>query len=736
VRRSFREQLMQDLAGGATAASLSLPVGIALGAVTLDVLGPDYASQGVAAGVYGVILCSLLTVLFGSRSPAVYVPRSITAVFVAAMLLEAGATYRAVTGDAPPPLLLYSTLFLFLALSGAFQALIGLFRLSALVKYMPHPVLAGFMNAVAILLMLAQIPWLLGAPAGTLPAEIVIAPHLVRWGSILVAAVTLASLFVPALLPFRVPRYLFALLAGTLAHHVLAALMPELPLGGVLGEVSRAPPEAGIASVPELIDEVAFASMLPGIAVAALGLALIGSLDTLLNMKAFERITHQPSDAQHELARLGVANTLAPLLGALPCGISLAASAANYSAGSRSTASLLAHGAAALAAVLALGPLLGLMPRAAVSAILVAIAFGVLDRPTIATVRRLVSGKVRKRARLAMDVLVMLLVASLAMLASMPIAVGAGLLITVLSFLVNMSHSVVRREIHGDAMRSRRSRSAAEMGVLARCGVQIVVIELEGVVFFGTADDLLSRVENCLAGGASHIIIDIRRVHDVDSTGAQMLIQIHERVAVRGRRLIVSEAAPGRPQWDFFVDTGVVKSLGERAFAADTDRALEIAENELLAAESSESGTGAEIPLRALQPFERLDADEIAVVAPRLSRRSFRAGEFVFREGEPGHELFIIAQGSASVRRLDGARSLRLVTFSAGLVFGEMALLDATPRSASVQADGELLCWVMSRDVFDELVEQHHAIALKLLASLSRELGRRLRFANETIDRM
>jgi SulP family sulfate permease len=291
--------------------------------------------------------------------------------------------------------------------------------------------------------------------------------------------------------------------AGTLAHHVLSAFVPELPLGGVLGEVSRAPPEAGIENMPELIDGIAFANMLPGIAVSAFGLAVIGSLDILLNMKAFERITHQPSDAQHELARLGVANTIAPLLGALPCGISLAASGANYSAGSRSTASLLAQGAAALAAVLALGPLLGLMPRAAVSAILLAIAFGVLDRPTMSTLRRLVSGKVRKRARLAMDVLVMLIVASLAMLASVPIAVGAGLLITLLSFLVNMSHSVVRREIRGDAIRSRCSRNAAEMEVLARCGAQIVVIELEGVVFFGTADDLLSRVETCLAGGAS-----------------------------------------------------------------------------------------------------------------------------------------------------------------------------------------------------------------------------------------
>ena len=248
--------------------------------------------------------------------------------------------------------------------------------------------------------------------------------------------------------------------------------------------------------------------------------------------------------------------------------------------------------------------------------------------------------------------------------------------------------------------------------------------------------DLLVRIDKCLREGARHIIIDLSRVHDVDTTGAQMLIQIRERVQARGGTLIVSHAAPGQPQWDFLVDTGVVASLGKASFTPDTDRALEIAENRLLEAEGGDPSMRAEIPLRALNFFARLTTDELAVLAPLITRRAFDPGEFIFREGDPGEELFVIARGTASVYRVDGERSTRLITFGEGTLFGEMALLDAKPRSASVQADNAMACYVMSRAVFDELVLRHDAIALKLLTSLSQELGRRVRFANEIIDHL
>ena len=351
-------------------------------------------------------------------------------------------------------------------------------------------------------------------------------------------------------------------------------------------------------------------------------------------------------------------------------------------------------------------------------------------------VRKLASGNVSNRARLATDVLVMLAVASIAIAAGVALAVVAGVGIAVLSFLVNMSHSVVRRVTRGEAMRSRRSRGAEEMAVLARAGARIAVIELEGVIFFGTADDLLVCIDRCLQDGATHIIVDLGRVNDVDTTGAQMLIQIHERVRARGGLLLVSQAGPGQPQRDFLDDMGVVARLGEQAFTHDIDHALEIAEDVLLDAEGARPPERAEIPLAELHPFAQLTPAELAVLEPLLDRRVFAPGEVIFREGDPGDELFVIARGSASVRRADGARSTRLLTFSAGMVFGEMALLDARPRSANVQADGELVCHVLPRAAFDQVVAHHQGVAVKLLTSFAQELGRRLRFTNEIVDHL
>lgn len=727
----------KDLAGGAVAAALTLPVGLSLGVMTFEPLGPKMASLGVAAGVFGVILSSLLPVLLGSRAAIINVPRSVMAVFVAAMLLEVSGVHRVIWGTAPPPEFLYAMAFLFLALSGAFQALIGLLRLGALVKYMPHPVLAGFMNAVAVLLVLAQLPALAGMPAGASAAEIVVVPTQAHPGALLVVAATLAAFALPRFLPLRIPPMIVALVAGTLFHHALAAVGLGAWLGPVLGEAPELHPRIDtVALFPELFDNAAFAQALPGVAAAAFGLALIASLDSLLLMKTFERTTHERHDSQRELARVGLSNTLAACLGALPCSMSLAASQANHAAGGRGAASVIAHAVIVATAVLALGHLVAAVPRAVVAALLLWIAFVVIDRPTLTSIRKLASGNVRNRPRLAVDVLVMVIVASIAMLISVGLAVVAGIAIAVLSFLVNMSHSVVRNVLGGDAMRSRRSRGPEQQAVLQRLGARIAVIELEGVIFFGTADDLLMRVDQCLRDGASHIVIDLGRVREVDMTGSQTLVQIHERVRSRGGMLIVSQAAPGQPLRDALLDGGVVAALGEAAFTRDTDRALEIVENSLIEAEGANQDARGEIALRDLPLIVGLEPPELAVLEPMLERRSFKKGEFVFHEGARGDDLYMIAQGTATVQLADGARATRLVTFEAGTVFGEMALLDAGPRSASVQADGPLVCYVMSRAVFDDLAAQHKTIALKLLAALSRELGRRLRLANRIIDRL
>lgn len=729
--------LKGDATAGMTTAALALPVSIVLGIFTLAPLGPDRLSLGIVCGVYGAVLSSLLIVLLGNRTTAINVPRSVAGVFVATMLADAVLRYENSSGAWLDPELKLAAVFMFLAMSAAFQALIGLLRLGVLVKYCPHPVLAGFLNAVGLVLIASQLDDLLGfaEPRSLmqLAAELGQAKPL----SLLVAAATLAGIWKGAALSTRIPPMITGLLAGTIAYHLFVAIGLQSSLGPAIGSMpALALPLDSVARFPALLQHPAFPQLLPSLVGGAFGLAIISSLDYLLNSKAYESYLHARIDGNREMARLGIANTLVACLGGIPCSMSLGASQLNHASGARTAISLVFCAVTMLLGMLAFSAVIGLVPQAVVAAMLVSIAWRGFDRPTFAMLKKVLLRQTVNRRNLAIDSAIMIVVALVAIAVGAAVAVAAGVAIAVLFFIINMSHSVIRRSYRADAVHSNRSRSADDMELIGLRGRRIVIFELEGVLFFGTADQLVDSIDRTLREEVTHIVLDMKRIKHVDTTGAAILIQIAAMVAASQARLMVAHVGEGEPLRDFFADTGVLNALGEAAFLADTDHALEAAEDSLIAARSEAQEKPGEIALRDLAPLQLLSESDLTLLTPKLGRREFAPGEYVFREGETGEELFIIARGSASVyRAADGSgRAHRLVTFDQGTVFGEMSLLDAQPRSASVRADGQLICYTMAREDLDALVAEQHPAAVKLLISLSRELGRRLRIANQTIN--
>jgi sulfate permease, SulP family len=721
---------MRNILAGATAAVVSLPLSIGLGALAMAPLGPEYVGWGVMAGLHAAAFMSLVAVLAGARGIAIYAPRGLVTFSIASVVATTFVGASWLQGQSP--YMVVSAMLLMLAMVGVLQLVFATARLPRLVKYLPAPVMAGFQNAAAIAIMASQIPVLLGLPSGTsvmrlpeLSADI----HLL--GAAL-GALTLAIVFLSPRVLRRGPPLLIALFIGTLLYHLIDWYKPGA-VGGVVGALESVIPDgrelAGIMAVTQL---PGFAEALPKLALGALSIAIVASLDVVLNAKLVENLSGQRRNSTQELLCTGTANTIAPLLGGIAGSISLAPTMTNFQAGARSSLSLLAHGLVALALIVFAAPILGYIPKAVIGALLFYAGMQLVDRWSVQLLRRVFKGRTVQWRTIAIDLLVIALVASVALTGQLAAAVGLGVLISVIVFTVRMSQGVMRRVRFADVLRSRRSRPARELELLAASGRRIMCIELEGPVFFASAEQLQNHVDDAAADGSSHIIVDLERVTEIDSTGAQLFVQVAKRLQSRGAVLVLSGLTAESRVVVSLQEQGVldaIEALGAGRLQPDLDRALEWCESAYLSSTASERGRDL-IALEQIDLFQGLEEDERSLVASIMSQHSYATGETVFSEGEEGDALFIIVRGAASVRIALPVGDRRLVTFAPGTVFGEMALLDRQKRSATIRADEELLCYALSRARFDQLALDQPKIAMMLMANIAREMSHRLRTIN------
>jgi anti-anti-sigma factor len=727
--------LRGDLAGGLACAILTLPGSAGLGVLALSPLGERYVPHGILAGLYPAILLPLVALLLGARSTMMYSARSVLAILIAAVALNSltGTGGVVDVGDVPRT---EAVLFLVVFAAGLLQMSFGAFGLGNLVRYIPAPVMAGFQNAGAILIFFGQIDPMLGFDRHVPIFEL--SRHLasVQPWTLVVGLVTAAAMWNAGRVARALPPTAVGLIVGSAAFYAVAALGHRQELGPVIGTVPSGIPLptqlAGFAGVLSGPDRW---RLLAVVISGALSVAIIASLDGLLSAKTADEATGERTEGNRALFHLGVGNMVSACFGGITGGVNMVGTVASYRAGARTAAAVLACALTILLAVLLLPPVIALIPRVVIAGMLAVISIQLVDGWTVQIIRKMLSGQVVHWRRMALDLFVIALVAGVAIAVNLVAAVGIGVVVAILSFLFRMSQSVIRRAYPGSAMQSRRTLEPRLMEVLSVHGERILVLELQGPLFFGTAEDLARQIDASAARDVTHVILDLKRINEVDSTGARILLQIHDRLRKSGRHLILSHLEREGSAASVLDDMGVIAAVTEDNIFEDTDRALEWAEDHLIRAHGAGAETAAERRLEEMDALEGLDARECAVLNELVARRHFTAGDVVFREGDLGRELFLIARGTASVKLqlAGGARVNRLATFSAGTMFGELALLDPGPRSASVEADQELVCYVVTEELLERLRQEHPAIAIKLMSNLGRELSRRLRRANRTI---
>lgn len=735
VPRAWTTSIRGDFSGGLVAAVVSIPMSMGFGMLAFAPFGDEMIATGILAGLYGAMFIGLVALVCGARTITIYAPRSLIAFMIGSIALHAFAESENALLQRDPAYLAGALLGT-LALAGLFQVVFGVARLGGLVRFIPSPVMAGFQNAAALLILYSQLHVMLGLPR-RVPLDAV--PGALAEGKPLTLLLGLATVVViwnGARVSRRLPPALIGLLFGTAAYYLLAAAGFGAGLGPTIGAIPGSVPDGrflgaaiGFAAHPEA------AELLPVMVASALSLAVVASLDILICSRIVEALSGQRSDANRTLRVTGGANLVTPLLGGISGGVSIAASTANHRGGARTSLSLLVHCVLIFAVVIAVGPLLAMLPLVVVGAVLVVTALQLVDRWSLELLRKIVSRRTVNGRAVAVDLVVIVVVALTAIAGDVIVAVLIGVGVAVVLFVLRMSRSIVRRERYGDVAHSRRTRDAAQRGVLATHGRRILVLELEGPVFFGTAEALGDRIDAALAEGIRYVVLDFRRVNDLDSTGARILLQAHERLRARGAFLALA-SAHGTPHVSTALrDAGVVAAVTEASVFDDTDRALEWAETHLIDAMQGGGAAGGEYPFAQLGLVGGFSPDEQDRLRSLLVRRQYRPGEVVFGEGSAGDELYIIVSGSASVKlKLAPTGEQRLVTFAAGTVFGEMALLDREVRSATVQADQGLACYVLDRRAYERIRDEHPGLAIKLLTNLGRELSARLRSANRMLN--
>ncbi|MDO8604986.1 MAG: SulP family inorganic anion transporter [Phaeospirillum sp.] len=715
-----RKDMIGNAWGGLAAMLVALPSALAFGATIFAPLGGSLAAQGAMAGILGATALGLISPLLGGSSRLITAPCA-----PAAAVLSALAVGFVQQGIAAGTILLMLSLIGLLA--GLIQIGFGLAGIGRLIRFIPFPVVSGYLSGVGLIIIGSQVPKLLGSPRGASLLDALRTPSGWVWQGMVVGAVVIIAMLATPRITRAIPAAIVALLAGVATYLTLGAFDPALmrtednPL--LIGALS-----SGGGSLADSIAHhwSALGELGPAVVmkvlVPALTLAVLLSIDTLKTCLVIDAMTNSHHNSNRELVGQGLGNIGSSLVGGIPGAGTMGASLINISSGGTGRMSGTMSGVFSLAAYFMLSPLIAWVPISGLAAILIVIGFRMIDRHSLAFFFH---------PSTRFDFLVILSVILVAIFGNLIAASGVGVALAILLFIREQTRSsVIHSRVEGHDIFSRRTRSAQDQERLQREGGGMVVFELQGSLFFGTASQLHAALEPETAQ-RKYVILSMRRVQSLDVTATHVLEQIKDRLEENNAFLVFCDIPKGLPSGlkmkRFLKDTGVVRPTNKAFAFRQLDEALEWVEAQVLQETADGSDTAA-LGLRDLPVFAGCSDDAYAALEAALKPRSIRAGKKVFKSGSAGDELFLIRQGLVKITLPVGKKeNYHLATTGPGEIIGGVGFLDASQHAADAHALTDVDVYVLSREHFNALAARHSAVALAITETLARSLSNRLR---------
>ena len=499
-------QIKQNLFGGLTAAVVALPLGLAFGVAS---------GMGPTAGIYGAIILGLFASLFGGTPTQISGPTGpMTVVMASAVItLHHDIHLIAVT----------------VILAGLFQILFGVFKLGKFVRYIPYPVISGFMSGIGIIIMVLQINPYLGlvSDASVVHTLVNLPSHLpeIRPSSFVLATLTLLIvLFTPQKIARIIPTPLIALFTLT---PLSIALGLEVT---TIGEIP--------ASLPDMVRPSLDLAHYRTVITLGFTLAILGMLDTLLTSIVADSITHTKHQPNRELIGQGIGNALCGLFGAIPGAGATMRTVINVKSGGTTRLSGIIHSITLLLVILFLAPIASQIPMAVLAGILMKVGIDILDYRFFRIWRE------SPRS----DLTVMMVVFLTTVFIDLITAVGVGILLASLLIVYRIT-----RETQVILENSSTSGTAYSLGKDTH------LLRIDGAFFFGSSAAFEERAASML--DTRRFIIDITHVPFVDLTAIFTLKDLVTKLKELGIEVIIVARDNDTRQLKKLNKTGVFNSV-------------------------------------------------------------------------------------------------------------------------------------------------------------------------------
>jgi SulP family sulfate permease len=715
-----RPHLVGDIWGGLAAMLVALPSAIAFGVTIFAPLGGSLAAQGALAGILGATALGLIAPVCGGSSRLITAPCAPAAAVLSALAI--GFTQQGMPAE---------TTLLFLGLigllAGAIQIGLGLAGIGQLIKFIPYPVVSGYLSGVGLIIIGSQIPKWLGTPTGTSFLGALGSPTLWQLPSIVVGTVVILTMLVTPRLTKAVPAAILALLAG-IGTYLLLGLFDVAPLQTsanplLIGALAGDEGSLGdsIAQHVQALQGLGFDIVIQ-VFVPALTLAVLLSIDTLKTCLVIDAMTKSHHDSNRELLGQGLGNIASSLVGGIPGAGTMGASLINVSSGGTTKFAGLMTGIFSLAAFLLLAPLIAWVPVAALAAILIVIGTRMIDRHSLAF---FFSASTR------VDFFVILSVILVAIFGNLIAASGVGVALAILLFIREQTRSsVVRTRIEGSEILTKRARTPEDIERLEREGSDVVVFELQGSLFFGTANQLQTALEP-EADRRKYIILNMRRVQSLDVTATHVLEQIKDRLEENNAYLVFCDIPKGLPSGlkmkRFLKETGVVRPTNKAFAFRQVDEAIEWLEAQELNGVQPAPADAEQLNLHAIPLLIGCSKEAVAALEAVVELRTVKAGKRVFKAGAECNELFVIRRGIVKLmvplRKKD---SYHLATCEPGDLIGDMGFIESGSHAVDALAITDCEVFMLSRENFEMLALMHDDLLFAIFGNIARTLSTRL----------